>query len=150
MMPFSVRFTDNFADIEESIRSKIERFGLADDGDFAADVQYIVGSGQLERSAREQDPGFSPWKENDPEYKASKGGLPIGVKTGRMLDPANVFGRMYATRHQIRVLYGQSAAEARRLEAFESTGRKMWGMDYVIKERLMERTREKLRTALHG
>jgi hypothetical protein len=137
-------------DVEESIGGKLERFSLADDGDFAADVQYIVGSGQLERSAREQDPSFSPWKENDPEYKAVQGRL-----AGRGQDGPHARSGERVRPHVRDApsnpgVYGQSSAEARRLEAFESTGRKMWGMDYVIKERLMERTREKLRTALHG
>jgi len=144
-----ISFTDNIDDLVSRIQARADRLGDAEDDNLVADVQTIVGEGQLARAGREIDPSFSQWQPNQPQYAARKGFLPVGVLTGEMLSRENMMGTVQAQGPQITIRYAGSPSARLKVEAFQRGGRLMWGLDDHIRAELKERLREKVGHDLH-
>lgn len=150
MFPYKLRFESNLDDLKERMYRRIEMFEDANEGDYPEQVQEVIGRGQIDRNAREVDPYFQNWAENNPTYRAAKGNKPIGVLTGDMLSEANIMGRPVITNKSITIEYGGSGFDRQKMEWFAASGRRAWGLDAVIRAQLRELTREKLSRSLHG
>jgi hypothetical protein len=150
MFPYILRFESNLDDLKERMYRRIEMFEDANEGDYPEQVQQVIGEGQIERNAREVDPHFQTWAENNPVYRAAKGNRPIGVLTGDMLSEANIMGRLVITDRSITVSYAGSGFDRQKMEWFAASGRQAWGLDASIRAALRELTREKVARAFHG
>jgi hypothetical protein len=143
-------FTDNLDELEDRIQQKLVDHFSWEDPKLANDVQQIVYEGQMSRINAEVDPRFTGWKENEPEYKARKGNQPIGVLTGEMVSAENIRGDVRETKETITIRYAGTAKARQKLVWFEEGGRKLWGLDEVIKAKIRERIREHVFTDLHS
>lgn len=142
-------FSDNLDSLAERLFEKIIGMFSWEDAKLARDVQQIVFEGQMERIRNEVDPQGRPWKANDPEYKARKGGKQIGELTGEMIAPENIFGTVRETKTTITIRYAGSTKARRKLGWFEAGGRPLWGLDDSIKAKIKERVREHVFSDMH-
>jgi hypothetical protein len=107
----------------------------------------LIGIAQVERNRLEIDPRGRPWRPNEPGYKRWKGGLPVGVLSGSMLEQGNIYGRDTIGQDEVKIEYAGSPEDVQKMIWFSGgSGRNRigqfqsqriaWGLDRNI-ERAM-------------
>jgi hypothetical protein len=99
------------------------------------EISDIYSDVLMERAANQVGPYGDRWADNQPDYAARKGYLPVGVLSGEMIAPANLKvtasfngGRLY--------LHHAGTLEAQQhMTWFQRSGRILWGLDADTREK---------------
>jgi hypothetical protein len=91
---------------------------------------------QIKARAGREAGAHGPWKPNEPRYKASKGGLPVGVKSGHMLQLDQIRGRRRVERERAWMVYGLDDRAVLTLNHFDRERPGLYELDRDIEQLL--------------
>jgi hypothetical protein len=146
---FTLDFDDNLDDLNEHMDGIVDSFEQSGDS-FIDESKDIVQEHIKSRCDSESNPDGSAWPENQPEYKARKGGLPVGILTGDMLARESLRPNVTTDGDTLHYHYAGGPFEQQKLGWFEDSGRIVWAWDDDLKQKLKYAKAEHMGKVIHG